>query len=123
MLQHLYVFFFFSVSALATDTTIICEYESKTISCPDDQVIEIVNCNYGRTSARPCAWGTHHTTNCTLPNSVDIARAHCNGKSSCELVAKSGMWKANPCIGVIKYVEVKYICNEVGPAGKNIVSL
>ena len=58
-------------------------------------------------------------TNCTLPSAVDTARAHCNGHNKCELTAKSGVWKANPCIGVIKYVEVKYICNEVGPTGKN----
>ena len=107
------------MSALSKETTIICEYESRTIGCPDDQVLEIVNCNYGRTSLRPCAWGNHHVTNCTLPSAVDAARAHCNGRNTCELTAKSGVWKANPCVGVIKYVEVKYICNEVGPSGKN----
>lgn len=106
------------VSSLATDTVIICEYDSRTIKCPDDQLIEIVNANYGRTSSRPCAWGTHQETNCTLPSSIDTARDHCNGKNECELVAKSGMWQANPCPGIIKYVEVKYICNEMGPSGK-----
>ena len=109
------------VSALSKETTIICEYESRTIGCPDDQVLEIVNCNYGRTSVRPCAWGSHQVTNCTLPSAIDTARAHCNGQNTCELTAKSGVWKANPCIGVIKYVEVKYICNEVGPSGKLLI--
>ena len=99
------------------DTILICEYQSRTISCPVDQVINVVFANYGRTSSRPCAWGTHHDTNCTLPNAIDIARVHCNGQNSCELVAKNSMWKINPCPGIIKYVEVKYICDEIGPSG------
>lgn len=114
---HLKIFFFV-VSSLATDTVIICEYDYRTIKCPDDQLIEILNANYGRTSSRPCAWGTHQETNCTLPSAIDIARDRCNGKNECELVAKSGMWQANPCPGIIKYVEVKYICNEIGPSGE-----
>lgn len=102
---------------MTTDTVIICEYESKTIKCPGDQLIEVVNANYGRTSSRPCAWGTHQMTNCTLPSAIDTARKHCNKHNSCELIAKSGMWGANPCPGIIKYVEVKYMCNELPESG------
>lgn len=78
----------------------------------------MVYANYGRTSTRPCAWGTHHDTNCTLPTAINTAREHCNDKNSCELIAKNSMWKTNPCPGIIKYVEVKYICNEVTPNSK-----
>lgn len=103
---------------MSQDNVLICEYQSRTISCPSDQVIEIVYANYGRTSIRPCAWGTHHDTNCTLPSAINTAREVCNGRNSCELVAKNSMWKVNPCPGIIKYVEVKYICNEVAPQRK-----
>lgn len=105
----------FETASMSQETVLICEYQSRTISCPADQVIEIVFANFGRTSSRPCAWGTHHQTNCTLPNAITTARERCNGLNSCELIAKNSMWKGNPCPGIIKYVEVKFICDEVGP--------
>lgn len=110
--------FYFLASSMSTDMILICEYQSKNISCPADQVIEMVYANYGRTSSRPCAWGTHQDTNCTLPSSTNVAREYCDGHNSCELVAKNSMWKVNPCPGIIKYVELKYICNLIPPKGK-----
>ena len=118
------IFFQWNVlaSSINPDTVIVCEYQSSTILCPSDQFIEILFANYGRTSQRPCAWGTHRETNCSLANSIDIARKECNGKNSCELVAKNSMWKINPCPGIIKYVEVKYICDGAGPRGISVAS-
>ncbi|XP_078659901.1 lymphocyte antigen 75-like isoform X2 [Branchiostoma floridae x Branchiostoma belcheri] len=99
-------------SAGSTDdsyTYHLCERYQFDLSCDDDEVIEIIDANYGRTSQTICADSPISVTNCLSPTSVDVVRGTCDGQQTCTLQATNAVF-GDPCQGTYKYLEVTYRC-------------
>ncbi|XP_052084223.1 uncharacterized protein LOC127721501 [Mytilus californianus] len=91
----------------AVNSIIICERNSAFIVC--NSHISILEAIYGRqTDANICPTLVK-TSNCRSSASDGRVKHQCNGKSICELTASNQQF-GDPCIGVGKYLEVKYTC-------------
>ena len=76
--------------------------------------VHIHNANYGRSSRSVCP---HESTRrlrhaCSRASFREVA-AICNKRTSCRLVASSGVF-GDPCVGTYKYLWVKYSCVTAG---------
>eukprot|EP00794_Sanderia_malayensis_P011287 gene11287-12468_t len=88
----------------------VCEFKTRTISCPFGRQIQIVNAMYGRLNRKDCPYHKHTTTtNCKASSSLQKTKSACDGKHSCVLKASNGVY-GDPCIYVHKYLDVKYKC-------------
>ena len=72
----------------------------------------MLDANYGRLDRQTCPHSHMNNTDCRASNSLQIVRATCNGKTECQLHAKSFVFGGDPCKGTYKYLEVKYRCLE-----------
>ncbi|XP_076859323.1 rhamnose-binding lectin-like [Brachyhypopomus gauderio] len=91
---------------------VICEDGYSTLDCGND-VIDIINANYGRTDSTTCSKGLPSfilaNTNCYASNTLSIVATRCNGKNSCTVRASYTIFN-DPCIGTSKYLTVSYRC-------------
>lgn len=92
--------------------SIICDFQTKSISCQAGEVIQIRSVNFGRTSTRVCR--SHQSVNCYSSGRVtgQIAQA-CNNKDVCQLTASSQFLGEDPCQNVPKYLDIIYDCDPV----------
>ena len=94
----------------------ICEHTpAQKISCPYDyQVICITNAFYGRQSAHVCRSNTS-ITSCASASSTDAkVKKLCDGSRECILHASPSVF-GDPCEGIRKYLEVRYVCSGYRP--------
>ncbi|XP_076847683.1 rhamnose-binding lectin-like [Brachyhypopomus gauderio] len=91
---------------------VICEDGYSTLDCGND-VVDIINANYGRTDSTTCSTGLPSfilaNTNCYASNTLSLVAAECNGKTSCTVHASYTIFN-DPCIGISKYLTVSYRC-------------
>ena len=85
-----------------------CEYGELDIHCPAK--INIISANYGRLTGGHICDGSKasETTNCGAEGSIHIVRKKCHGKRECKLEASNSVF-GDPCAGVYKYLEVRFI--------------
>ncbi|XP_078353646.1 L-rhamnose-binding lectin CSL3-like [Oculina patagonica] len=85
----------------------VCEHKVMTITCPDSMEINILSASYGRTQQGLC--GRNGNTKCHAGTSMRIARHECQGQPRCTLHASNTVF-GDPCVGTLKYLEIKYKC-------------
>lgn len=78
------------------------------LSCSEG-VVEIVSANYGRTSSNFCGYLLWWQLNCRASTSTAKMAELCNGRKSCRVEATNSVF-GDPCIGTVKYLEVKHRC-------------
>ena len=64
---------------------------------------------YGRLQNGICLARNFLNVNCTASTSFDVISYRCNGKETCEVKAANS-WFGDPCVGVVKYLDIKYEC-------------
>uniref|UniRef100_A0A4W4E0M5 SUEL-type lectin domain-containing protein n=1 Tax=Electrophorus electricus TaxID=8005 RepID=A0A4W4E0M5_ELEEL len=88
-------------------------FQSVNYVCTGNDVIQIINANYGRTDSTTCSHGLPDTiladTNCYASGTLSIVATKCNGKSSCTVQASNTTFK-DPCFGTSKYLTVSHHC-------------
>ncbi|XP_061590867.1 L-rhamnose-binding lectin SML-like [Cololabis saira] len=79
----------------------------------DSGVISVISALYGRVDRETCSedWAAQRLTNthCSQAGTVDVIKNRCNGKQVCE-INTNVVRTSEPCSGVYKYIETKYIC-------------
>lgn len=94
-----------------THSEIICESNSKKISCPEGTIIKVKKASYGRTDKHTCPHVSIKTTDCRAENSLSIVNKRCENKNECHLEA-SNNWFNDPCEGTYKYLSLEYQCEQ-----------
>ncbi|XP_072537155.1 rhamnose-binding lectin-like [Salminus brasiliensis] len=91
---------------------VLCEDSYGTLDC-GNEVIQIINANYGRTDGTTCSEGLPGSlignTNCYAPDTLTSVATVCNGRSSCPVQASYTIF-TDPCVGISKYLTVSYFC-------------
>ncbi|XP_069139267.1 L-rhamnose-binding lectin CSL2-like [Argopecten irradians] len=89
---------------------IVCESQKSNIRCLPGHKLALVGVDYGRHDEITCPSPAMY--NLTCHSNVAMKKLlHCNGKESCNLVAKNSVF-GNPCLGTYKYLEVRYRCEK-----------
>ncbi|XP_061592761.1 L-rhamnose-binding lectin CSL2-like [Cololabis saira] len=97
-----------------TERVITCEdpYSVHRLKC-DSGVISVISALYGRADRVTCS--EHRpphqiiNTQCSQPGTVDVIKYRCDGKQVCE-INTNVVRTSDPCPGIYKYLETKYIC-------------
>ena len=85
------------------------------LKCPISNHKLTVNwANFGRTSKSTCPHNANSNTNCKADNSLSIVKAACDGENSCSVQVNSNTFGGDPCGGIYKYLEIKYVCEGQG---------
>ena len=88
-----------------------CDYETFTLSCPEDKILIIGSAAYGQMGIGKCVeFDTGHLgCQADVRGTVD---GRCSGKHSCELsVNDEALRNTAPCRrGVAVYLRVSYVC-------------
>lgn len=87
-----------------------CNNQFMSIACPIG-AINVTYANFGR-SVYQNSCGTHKNVNCYFLESLSMVQSECNGRTLCEFYPGQNFFKIDPCMGVIKYTEVEWICGE-----------
>ena len=106
-------------------TSIVCENGILQLECPDNQFINLLEANFGRTvkgDVCHCKEGTSiaagtcptdpsasNVDDCISSNTLSILNSPCNGKRECTLNVNHFIF-GDPCGGIHKYLEVHYNC-------------
>ena len=97
------------VSILPPDV-IVCEGQSRTISCSGETRINVRSANFGRTEGPTvCPHPSIQTTDCSAPVSLERVRDRCQGQTTCILEASNNIF-GDPCPGTYKYLQVDFNC-------------
>lgn len=86
-----------------------CEGKPVDISCKYNEKINVHYAMYGRRTRNICNEGPIITTECQMPNSLETARAMCDGKRECSVEAAVAHF-GEPCVGTTKYLQIMYTC-------------
>ncbi|KAL5010687.1 hypothetical protein ScPMuIL_012992 [Solemya velum] len=82
----------------ATKTSVTCEHDTASLSCPAGETIHIVAVNYGRTDGVTCPHTSIKDTNCLSgPAAANIVKTKCNDKNSCYVDVDNGVIGGDPC--------------------------
>ena len=88
----------------------LCEHMNRVISCPFGRRLKIDYAMYGRLSRRHCStYARNSITNCSATSSLAKTKSMCDGRTWCVLSASNGVY-GDPCVGVYKYLNVRYRC-------------
>ena len=80
------------------------------LECPKGRRIIVKSALYGRKMRDICKGARHDiTSNCAATTSFDAVKQQCEGKESCNVLAKNSVF-GDPCVGTFKYLEVDYKC-------------
>ncbi|GLV41383.1 Calcium-independent receptor for alpha-latrotoxin [Carabus blaptoides fortunei] len=95
--------------ALSQDiqTKIACQHDTLHLRCNRGEHIQITSSNYGRTNVYTC--GLEGDTECHSTDAINIVKQRCDKLQSCSIKATNEVF-GEPCVGVIKYLEVSYKC-------------
>lgn len=92
------------------ETEFICEFTTKTLTCPGEKMIDIKYANYGRIGHNVCMYrSAGRVNNCYDESHTELVGRLCNGQSACHLPAANEIF-GDTCPGVLKYLQVKYRC-------------
>jgi len=94
----------------------ICENQRQTISCRGNEVIRIIQANYGRLTRDFCPSRAIVSTNCRSGVSLGKVNLSCRLKRTCSLYASNSVF-GDPCFGTVKYLRVGYQCVPTGLLG------
>ena len=86
----------------------VCQWTSAVLSCPLFTTLRVLSANWGRTTANVC--GYNAVTVCRLDVTSKV-QARCQGKNHCSLKASASLGP-DPCLGVSKYLNISYVCEE-----------
>ncbi|XP_042561025.1 L-rhamnose-binding lectin CSL3-like [Clupea harengus] len=96
-----------------TDSSQICEAQTKTINCGPHNVFKIHAANYGRTNSTICSDNQPphkiDNTNCSSSNTLSVVKESCDGRLRCSIKASNRIF-SNPCPGIYKYLDISYSC-------------
>lgn len=106
----LFVAFLKAADCQEMQSLYVCEHNTLTISCGDDEFIKIHDALYGRKSSSICS-GTNaeRSSDCEAENSVQIVKNECENKTKCAIRASNEVF-GDPCVGIFKYLAVTYTC-------------
>ncbi|CAG2211146.1 unnamed protein product [Mytilus edulis] len=113
----------------------LCQDQNLTITCPNNFVISFDDANFGRgrsDSQRCREWLGIENTHCdNHKQTLKVFNDKCKEQQKCSLPVNKATF-GNPCVGVTKYLNVKYHCkrkvihgiiNEGSPCAKHILTL
>ena len=91
-----------------------CEHaadDTVDLQCPTGMFINIKSANYGRIPKLNvgCNLNRPEVKECKSTNSKSIVIDRCQTKNSCSVRAANSVF-GDPCIGVEKYLQVRYNC-------------
>ncbi|XP_061592759.1 L-rhamnose-binding lectin SML-like [Cololabis saira] len=97
-----------------TERVITCDdlHNVHSLKC-DSGVISVISALYGRQDGVTCS--EHRppqqltNTDCSQAGTVDVIKNRCDGKQVCE-INTNVVRTSDPCPGIYKYLETKYIC-------------
>lgn len=97
---------------------LICDGQSKTVSCPTGTIISIKKTFYGRVSAWECAANmdfllvaNQYYNWCVIPGVKQRISQMCDNKESCLLTAQSSLLtNFDSCVQTNKYLKISYSC-------------
>ena len=90
-------------------STRTCENGHLSITCNDGSIIHIRYANYGRLDRTICMQEPILTDSCVAKRSLEIVGKRCNGLQKCRIQASNDVF-GDPCVGTVKYLEVRYSC-------------
>ncbi|GAA6106859.1 uncharacterized protein LOC113656110, partial [Tachysurus ichikawai] len=103
---------YLTVSYTCLKTLVTCQDSTANLSCGNLK-IEISSASYGRTDFITCSTGRPASqlsnTNCSSSNALNIVNGRCDGESSCQVFATTGVF-SDPCNGTYKYLTIVYSC-------------
>ena len=83
------------------------------LTCPVDKKISVKYAMYGRVSKLKCINFdfTRYSDKCmsNVKETIEIVKSMCESKNFCKLKPSPVIY-GNPCEGINKYLEVKYVC-------------
>lgn len=94
----------------ASNNKIVCEFDTKPLSCPAGTTIQIRTVNFGRTNSIVCKKDL--TIDCYSSGRVTgLVAQRCNGHDVCQLSADAGTLGEDPCPSIPKYLDILWDCN------------
>eukprot|EP00794_Sanderia_malayensis_P017404 gene17404-19147_t len=98
--------------SINVSTVSVCEHKTAAIECQSPKLIHVQNAVYGRLNNDVCSVNTNQPNwSCNATTSYAVVLNYCQGKASCSVPAENGVF-GNPCIGTLKYLEVKTACRQ-----------
>ena len=89
-----------------------CEDAQLRISCAHDAIINVQSAVYGRMNNKICPVKKQQDSwSCAASTSLSMAQQICEGEHSCKIKARNSVF-GDPCKGVRKYLEIKYVCKK-----------
>ncbi|XP_047125356.1 uncharacterized protein LOC105849349 isoform X5 [Hydra vulgaris] len=105
------VFSMFIRGACKPEADVICEGNSKVITCPENSLIQIESAFYGRFNNETCPTEISSDLNpCNSSNVTAGVQKLCNGNNSCLIVSDNSKFGLDPCQRTRKYTIVNYTC-------------
>ena len=94
----------------ASNNKIVCEFDTKPLTCPTGTQIQIRTVNFGRTNSIVCK--KDQTIDCYSSGRVTgLVAQRCNGNDLCQVSADGGILGEDPCPSVPKYLDILWDCN------------
>ncbi|XP_060071561.1 uncharacterized protein LOC132551440 [Ylistrum balloti] len=95
---------------------VICEDFTKTIECPEGEVIDIQEAFYGREDRITCSLPNKPLTDtaCSSPVALDRYKEICSNKTTCNVTASNSV-TGDPCVNTYKYARITYSCVAASP--------
>ncbi|XP_033125664.1 adhesion G-protein coupled receptor G6-like [Anneissia japonica] len=90
-----------------------CEHKTLSLTCDGESTLDIHSALYGRLNTETCPHNLDHSTSCRAEGALQKVRDACQHQSSCGVKAVNGVF-GDPCVGVFKYLEVSYTCENKG---------
>ena len=96
-------------------SSLACDGRWADLSCDNNDIINILTANYGRTDTTVCTKhkfgaSANQKTDCRASSSLQIVKGKCEGRISCSVQASTSVFGGDPCYGIYKYLDVKYEC-------------
>ncbi|CAH1401447.1 unnamed protein product, partial [Nezara viridula] len=90
---------------------VVCEGENLSLTCNADEVIKIMDAEYGRNDGTTCSsYPNFNNSQClSHENALYRVKQRCHNKRRCNMKSSSDEF-GDPCPNMIKYLEVKYVC-------------
>ncbi|KAL5021052.1 hypothetical protein ScPMuIL_000207 [Solemya velum] len=89
---------------------IVCEHNSQVLSCPNDETVNIIHADFGRTEGEHICGGPVRTTDCSTGGSaLTTMQSTCWNQHACTITASNNVF-GDPCWGTFKYINVSYSC-------------
>ncbi|KAI8502993.1 hypothetical protein Bbelb_196950 [Branchiostoma belcheri] len=94
-----------------------CQHTILHLSCPPGEKLDISFANYGHLGTKFCG-SPMPAGGCRAPDSLAIVQAMCQGKQQCYVLSADTTF-GDPCMHIVKYLEVRYECQGEDPCEQN----